>query len=292
MPSLEKVEVGDLVFEDFTDLWVQSWDPGPESIDISDIDNPVYDDTYFGIDYHRGPTWTFDVIVEGKTELEVMDRLDELKATWRNPEYTKKAGGSVELFFTQAGRRRLVYGRPRRFSAPQAAVTARQGYAAVLLEFKLSDPLQYDGGSNQGWVTTRLDAVPPETRGLQEFLTEDGLTTEDGGERQGQLPVVTGHAPTPFKCTLYGPNTSPGFTIDGHRYKFNTELKDNQRLVIDSRTGTVLRNGSTNMIHTMDDPIPLKGVRLQPGKAVEVTFFGSDPTLTSYAYFAFRPAHY
>lgn len=291
LPSLEKLELGGLTFQDFGDFWVKDWDLGPESVDTSDLDNPVYDDTHFGIDFHRGPTWTFEFIVEGRTELDVLDNLDRLKAVWRDPSYTKQAGTSAELFFTVAGRRRLVYGRPRRF-APAKINTSQQGYVSVLAEFQLSDPLQYDGGSNEGWTTTRLDAVPPDTRGLEEALTEDSLTTEVGGIRQGQLPVVTGHAPTPFKCTLYGPNLNPGFTIDGRKYQFNTTLTANQRLIVDSRTGTVLRNGTTNMIHTMANPVPLKGVRLAPGKAVEVSFFGQDPTLTSYAYFAFRPAHY
>lgn len=291
LPSLEKLEVGGLTFQDFSDLWIKDWDLGSQSIDTSDLDNPVYDDTYFGIDYHRAPTWTFEFIIEGRTEIDVLDSLDAVKAAWRNPKFTKEAGETTELAFTVAGRRRVVYGRPRRF-APARIETAQQGFISVLADFQLSDPLQYDGGSNDGWVTTRLESVPPDTRGLEEYLTEDTLTTEVGGVRQGQLPVVTGHAPTPFKCTLYGPNLNPGFTIDGREYQFNTSLSANQRLVVDSRTGTVLRNGYTNMAHTMDRPVPLKGVRLEPGRAVEVSFFGEDPTLTSYAYFAFRPAHY
>lgn len=291
MPSLEKLEIDDLVFEDFTKLWVRDLDISTEDIDTSDLDNPVHDDTYLGIDFHRGPTWTLDLMIEGDSEAEVLDQLDRVKAVWRNPEYVKQAGGAMELAFTIAGRRRIVYGRPRRF-APDSYQTTPQGYIAVLAEFKLSDPLQYDGGDNQGWSTHRLNSVPPVTRGLEESLTEDTLSTEVGGIREGQLPVVTGHAPTPFLCTIYGPISNPGFTIDGREYEFDTTLADGQRLNIDSRTGTVLLNGYYNRAHTMKRPTQLKNVRLAPGRAVEVSFFGDDPTLTAYAYFAFRPAHY
>src|SRR5699024_109349 len=101
--------------------------------------------------------WTFEFIIEGSTEVEVLDNLDRVKAVWRNPEYTKKAGTTTELAFTVAGRRRIVYGRPRRFAENNLSTT-QQRYISVLAEFQLMDPLQYDGGFNLGWNTTRLDA--------------------------------------------------------------------------------------------------------------------------------------
>lgn len=287
MPSLEKLEVGGLTFKDFTNFWVREFEMGPETVETNDLDNPAYDDTYLGVDFHRAPTWTFELVIEGKTEGEVLDNLDRVKAVWRKPAYTKKAGTPVELYYTIAGRRRLVYGRPRRFAVSNIQ-TAQQGYLTVLAEFKLSDPLNYEGT----WITNRLESVPPDTRGLEEYLTEDTLTTEVGGARDGQLGKIEGTAPTPFKVTIYGPMTNPGFTIAGRRYQFNMTLAAGQRLEIDSRLGTVRRNGTTNMIHTMQSPTPIKNIRLTPGRAVEVSFFGVDPTLTAYAVFAYRPARY
>lgn len=294
MPSLEKMELGGLVFKDFTNLWVQNLDISTEAVEVSDMDNPVYDDTYLGIDFHRGPTWTLDLVIEGSTEAEVLDNLDRVKAVWRNPAFVKSADTPMELAFTVAGRRRVVYGRPRRF-APGSYATTPQGFMTVLAEFKLSDPLSYDGGTNEGWDLTRLDSVPPDTRGLVEELTEDGLTTDLGsGVRDGQLGVVAGSAPTPFKATIYGPISQPGITISGKRYAFDITLSASQRLVIDSRTGEVLLNNSRSYRrnHTMKEPTQLKGVRLPPGKAIEVSFFGTDPTLTAYVMFAVRGAYY
>ena len=287
LPSLEKVEVGGLTFRDFSQLWVREFEMGPESVETNDLDNPIYDDTYLGVDFHRGPTWTFEFIIEGRDELEVIDNLDRVKAVWRNARNTKLAGTPIELAYTVAGRERVVYGRPRRFAVSNIQ-TAQQGFVSVTAEFKLSDPLNYDAD----WETVRLDAVPPDTRGLEEHLTEDTLTTEVGGVRQGQLPIVGGTAPTPFRVTLYGPTTNPGFTIAGRRYQFNTKLSANQRLTVDSRTGSVKRNQSTNMVHTMADPTPIKNIRLEPGKAVEISFFGDDPTLSSYATFSYRHARF
>lgn len=289
MPSLEKVRIGGLVFQDFTDLWVRDWEKGAESVETSDLDNPIYDDTYAGVDFYRGPTWTFEFVIEGRDELEVLDNLDRVKAVWRDPKY-KTAGATTELNFTVAGRTRTVYGRPRRF-AENNQRTSQQGYVTVLAEFQLLDPLQYDAD----WDLTRLNSVPPDTRGLEEHLTEDTLVTDLGsGVRDGQLGVVAGTAPTPFKATIYGPISQPGITIDGKRYQFNLSLSAGQRLVIDSRTGEVLLNNSKsqNRAHTMTVPTQLKGVRLRPGKAVEVSFFGTDPTLTAYVNFAVRAAYH
>lgn len=287
MPSLEKLEIDDLVFKDFTNLWVREWEKGAESIETSDLENPIYDDTYAGVDFYRGPTWTFEFIIEGDTELDALDNLDRVKAVWRDPKY-KQAGVTTELAFTVAGRRRVVYGRPRRF-AENDQRTTQQGFISVLAEFQLMDPLHYSGS----WDLTRLNSVPPDTRGLEEYLTEDTLTTDFGsGVREGQLGVVAGTAPTPFKATIYGPISQPGITIDGKKYKFDLNLSASQRLVIDSRTGEVLLNNSKtqNRAYTMTQPTQLKGVRLAPGKAVEVSFFGVDSTLTAYVNFAVRAA--
>jgi len=293
LPSLEKLEIDDLVFEDFTDLWVREWEKGPESVETSDLDNPIYDDTYAGVDFYRGPTWTFEFIIQGDTELDVLDRLDAVKAVWRDPVY-KTAGITTELAFTVAGRRRVVHGRPRRF-AESNQYTTQQGFISVLAEFQLMDPLQYAGAPNDGWNLTRLDTVPPDTRGLVEYLTEDTLVTDLGsGVRDGQIGVVAGTAPTPFKATIYGPISQPGITINGKKYAFDISLSASQRLVIDSRTGEVLLNNSRSQsrAYTMKEPTQLKGVRLAPGKAYEVSFFGVDPTLSAYVYFAVRPAYH
>lgn len=291
LPSLEKLEIDDLVFEDFTDLWVREWDKGAESVETSDLDNPIYDDTYAGVDFYRGPTWTFEFIIQADTEIGVLDALDRVKAVWRNPKY-KQAGVTTELAFTVAGRRRIVHGRPRRF-AENDQYTTQQGFISVLAEFQLMDPLQYNGAPNDGWDLTKLESVPPDTRGLVEYLTEDTLVTDLGsGVRDGQIGVVAGTAPTPFRATIYGPISRPGITINGKKYQFDTTLTASQRLTIDSRTGEVLRNLSTNMAHTMTEPTQLKGVRLDPGRAYEISFFGTDPTLTAYVYFAVRAAYH
>lgn len=281
------MEIGSLVFEDFTDLWVRDFEIDPGSIDTSDIDNPVYDDTYAGIDFHRGSTWTLDLVIEGSNPTEVRDNLDRVKAVWRDPKVTKTPGADIAMTYTLDGRRRTVYGRPRRFAAGSFATTP-QGFITALATFKLTDPLEYDSE----WATTRLDSVPPDTRGLVESLTEATLTTEASGTRQGQIGVPAGMAPTPFVCTIYGPITNPAFSINGRSYVFDLTIGPGQRLEIDSRTGTVLYNGYSNRAYTMRSPTQLKGVRLQPGQTVEVSFSGVDDTLTAYAVFKVRPAFY
>src|SRR5699024_11467483 len=105
----------------------------------------------------------------------------------------------------------IVYGRLRRF-AENDRRTSQQGFISVLAEFQLMDPLQYNGAPNDGWDLTRLDSVPPDTRGLVEYLTEDGLTTDLGsGVRDGQLGVVAGTAAPRLKSMGYGPRSQSRF---------------------------------------------------------------------------------
>lgn len=269
MPSLEKLEIGDLVFEDFSKFWVKEWEKGSEDIETSDLPNPVYNDTYTGVDFHRGPTWTFEFIIEGDSEAEVLDNLDRVKAVWRDPAYTRVAGATTGLAFTVGGRRRYVFGRPRRFAESDLRTTA-QGFITVLAEFKLTDPLQYEGGDNLGWITTRID-------------NDDPILTTD---------PVAGTAPTPFKCTIYGPRKDPGFKLNHRQYQFEMTLEAGDRLVIDSRTGTALLNGwsTQSQLYRMMVPTQLKNVRLEPGESSDVSILGTDSTGTSYAYFAYRPA--
>src|SRR5699024_11577649 len=145
---------------------------GAESVQTSDLENPIYDDTYAGVDFYRGPTWTFEFVIEGSSEIDVLDNLDRVKAVWRDPKY-KQAGVTTELAFTVAGRRRIVYGRPRRF-AENDQRTSQQGFISVLAEFQLMDPLQYNGARNDGWVLPKLDAAPPGWRASDEGEDGDG----------------------------------------------------------------------------------------------------------------------
>lgn len=288
MASNGSIQLGSLRVEDFTDIYLTGFDPGTESVETSDLNNPVFDDTYAGVDMFRAPTWTFTIDVKGRTAAEVLERVDQVKRVWRNPAWAKKGGALAELRYTLAGRDRVVYGRPRRFAC-NPTVTSRRGYAVITADFQLMDPLIYD----HRWQNVRLDMVPPTQRGLKEPLVEP-LSTGGFSQRQGVIGEVGGTAPTPFMIDITagsgGLIANPFVSINNNRYEFVTEVREGRTLRVDSRKGTA-GVGSTNVLSTMRKRTRLKSVRL-PNGAVEVSFGGVNPALDAHATFWWRPAYY
>ena len=288
MASNGSIQLGSLRVEDFTDIYLTGFDPGTESVETSDLNNPVFDDTYAGVDMFRAPTWTFTIDVKGRTAAEVLERVDQVKRVWRNPAWAKKGGELAELRYTLAGRDRVVYGRPRRFAC-NPTVTSRLGYAVITADFQLMDPLIYD----HRWQNVRLDMVPAAMRGLKEPLVEP-LSTGGFSQRQGVIGEVGGTAPTPFMIDITagsgGLIANPFVSINNNRYEFVTEVREGRSLRIDSRRGTASISGS-NRLSTMRKRTRLKSVRL-PNGAVEVSFGGVNPALDAHATFWWRPAYY
>lgn len=270
---------------DFSNIWLKHFDPGVEPVQTSDVHNPLYDDTFMGADFYRGPTWVFEVVCEGDTPAEVMDNVGRLKRAWR-PSGAKRGGNVYPLRFNFAGRERLVWGRPRKLSHSPAN-TAIQGYVVVELEFTLSDPIVYSGGS---LLSVQLRVVPPTARGLKEILVEPLTTGGSTGVRQGQLEL-DGDAPTPFQVTVYGPISKPFFSINGRKYGFNLNLREGESLSVNSRTGTATV-GSKNVIGLMTKRTRLRGVRLPASGKVEVSFGGHDPTGLARCVYAWRTAYH
>ena len=272
---------------DFTPIWVKSFDPGVEAVETTDLDNPVFDDTYAGVDFFRAPTYTFEIVVEGSTPAEVRDRVNQVKKAWR-PSASKVGGELCEMEVRLAGGRYVVYGRPRRFACNHAR-TGLEGYAIIDADFKLMDPLAY----RAAWNNRRLDMVPPTMRGLTEPLTEP-LSTGGYSHRQGVIEEVGGTAPTPFMIDVTagpgGPIVDPWVSINGNKYEFDLTVRENRTLRIDSRRGIAL-NGGTNALSTMKRRTRLKSVRLPNGQ-VEISFGGVNPALDAHATFWWRPADY
>lgn len=288
MASNGSIELPGLVVEDYTSIVLTGFDPGTDSVESSDLDNPVFDETYAGVDMFRAPTWTFNIAVLGGSAGEVLSLVDRVKRVWRNPAWAKKGGELVELRYTLAGRDRVVYGRPRRFACNPTS-TATKGYAEITVDFQLMDPIIYD----HRWQKVTLDMVPPTIRGLKEPLTEP-LSTGGYSKRQGVIGAVGGTAPTPFlidiTAGLGGPITNPHVSINNREYAFDTQVREGRSLRIDSRRGIAL-NHASNALSTMRRRERLKSVRL-PNGSVEISFGGINPALDAHATFWWRPAYY
>lgn len=286
--SVPDLEINGVACADFTNLWVKSFDPGPDMVSTSDIQSDVNDFTYPGVDLFRGPVWEFEVVAEGDTPAATLSVHDRFKAAWRNQGVAKSGGALTELKYALGGRRRVAYGRPRRF-ASNPSKQCLQGYAIMTAEFELMDPRTY----NERWESVSLTINPPLMRGLKEVLKEP-LSTRSGSVRQGQIEGVGGTAPTPFLVDItagVGELRNPWVSVNGVRYQFNVTVPPGGRLRLDTRLGTAIMNGR-NVLSTMQGRPRVRDVLLPVGVPVEVSFGGTDSSATATAKYWWRPAHY
>lgn len=273
--------VNGLEVNDFSSIWVREFDPGVDTVDTNDIDSTVYDETYMGVDFYRGPVWTFTLVVEGSTPAEVFDRFGEVKAAWRDTTVSKRGGETTELKFRQGGRERVVYGRPRQF-AGNPSRTALEGWAEIEVQFKLSDPLTYQSEWEKHELTLPAAA-----------------NDSSFPNRLGSIPLVGGQAPTPFIVDVFPEDAkvvNPVFIMDGRRYEFQTTIPKGSWLRVDSRRGFARLGGGSvngrNVIGTMKDRTRLRQVRIPPEGEVEIMAGGSDTSGTARFEFWWRPAYY
>ncbi|MCQ9385114.1 hypothetical protein [Brevibacterium moorei] len=285
--SIDALSINGFTASDTSNVFVQDFDPGTDDVETSDLPNPVFNDTYMGVDFYRGPTWTFTFACLGSTEREVMNNVASLKAAWRNETTAKKAGALTALKFNLAGEERTVYGRPRRFACNPTR-TIVNGYATAQADFVLADPIIYSGASK----TQTLNSAPPLSVGLKEPLLEPLTVGGTGGVRQGVIEDTGGEAPAVFVVRVYGPGSDPWFSIDGHKYSFpGLSLAGGKYLNVDSRLGTATYNGA-NQLSRMSPRSRLKGVRLPASKSCEITFGINDSTGLARCEFWWNPAHY
>lgn len=278
-------ELNGVKFGDWEPIVPVGFTPGPANITASDINNPFYDEVYAGRDLLHGETWTFELLIHGPSEAFVLEQLGRLERMWKDRGRRTAAGELSELHYGWGGRTRVVYGRPRRFAREVTGLTV-QREARVTCEFEVMDALRYD----RAWQSVTLRMVPPEIRGLGSPLREEDLTTLAGGKRMGQIDYVGGDGDTPILIDIYGPCVNPEVTFAGRRLRWDLTVKEGQRLQVDTRRGYA-RMGGRSVVSSMGRKSRLKDIRIGAGQH-EVSFKAVDPSMTSYARFWWRPAHY
>jgi hypothetical protein len=165
-----------------------------------DVDRPRQDGRAFGVDLHSGRTVTFDLGVVGNSEAAVRDRLAVLSRAWRGLGLRDKPGAVAELRTRNAGRERIVYGRPRRFAANEEEIG--EGIATVTADFATVDDLFY--GDEESMT---LGLVPATGGGLTGALAAP-LSTTASSDRSTGIRVGGQLGAWPV-ATIYGPITRP-----------------------------------------------------------------------------------
>lgn len=219
-------------------VYVHRLDPGTAGARTQDADNPVGDDTFFGVDYLTGPTWTFTLIVNGERDVAAaVAALDDLSDFWHSA--NRRTPGAVStLRYMRGGQVRRVYGRPREFSYDMTNLWVN-GRTVVTAAFKTSSPFVYEDEPQ----TLRLDLIAASSGGVV-FPTTFPLRFASSGERQG---VVTGGGtkPAPFKAVFHAPAGAkdPYLRSDGWDINLRGELAYDRTISVDTRTRDVRLSG-------------------------------------------------
>ncbi len=247
MPLREqRWELDGVAFGRGTGIEVREFEVGPPDIETGDLQLPGQDGTVFGRDTHSGRTLTWELFTARQwSAAEARDRWSELQAKWINPARRLRPRTVMPLRMRlPGGRAVVVYGRPRRFEAPDAGMI-RQGHVEMIADFKCADGLFYsDNGDEGGARSITLTLVASAGSGIVWPVTWP-LTWGAQGVRQDAV-VNSGDSPSWPVITFHGPVANPSIELvgTGRRLTLDTTLAFDRSITIDTRpwARTILRD--------------------------------------------------
>lgn len=237
---------------------ITGWDDLP-SIDSSNTLKPTSHGAWVGkkLVGQRIITWTGRFAPEERSDFSAL--LETLKDSFTVPDGTEE----YELVIRTRTRVQSVFGAVVARAIPIDYSYSYYG-ANVTLQFECSDPRKYDLGEHAVFISMPSD-------------TDDGLDYPlvyplDYGVAMLQSDLIInnlGNAPTSMILNFSGPATNPTLvnTTTGKQLGFNIVLTGSDVLTVNTRTGTVLLNGSADRLYTRDiTSSPILSFYLKPGE--------------------------
>lgn len=232
------------------------WDDLP-SIDSSNTLKPASHGAWAGkkLAGQRILTWSGRFASEVDTWV---DDIEELKAAFGIAPGTEE----YEIVVRTRTDTKLVYGTVSARSLPVDDAYSYYG-ASLTLQFECSDPRKYSLGSTYYFISMPSD-------------TDDGLDyplvypLDYGVDTiSSNLNVMNlGDAPTPAVFTIQGECTNPTIIngTTGKRLSFGIVLTEDDELIINTKDGTVLLNGTADRLYTRTlTSSPIVDFQLQAG---------------------------
>lgn len=258
-------------------------DLGDLEVRSDDADRPREDGRAFGVDLLGGRTVTFDLLVLGEGEADTRDRLAALTTLWRADSVRGVPGAFAELSTVNAGRERVVFGRPRRFAVSEQSTG--QGVGRVVADFACVDGCWYGPAVEQAVV----GLVPPPSGGLLAPLAGP-LATVAATIVPGAI-TVGGDLPAWPVITFVGPVTGPSVQVTGlWTYALDVTVPAGQQVTVDTRpwARTVTRPDGASFAGAATRGSPrLAAMGMPPGR-YEVALRGVDVSGTALVRFAWR----
>jgi len=247
MPLREQQwELDGVTFGYGTGIEVREFEVGPPDIETGDLQMPGQDGTVFGRDTHSGRTLTWELFTSRQyAPGPARERWSELQSKWGNPTRRLRARTVMPLRFRLRGDRTVVvYGRPRRFEAPDAGML-RQGHVEFIADFKCADAYFYDdSGEEGGSRSITLTLVASAGSGIVWPVTWP-IVWGSQGVRQDTV-INRGDSPSWPVITFHGPVANPSIELvgTGRSLRLDTTLAFDRSITIDTRpwARTILRD--------------------------------------------------
>jgi hypothetical protein len=269
------------------------WSVGGPTLRTSDTDVAGGGGRRFGREFRGATTWGFSLYTNADSEEEAWDRLTELRAAWESLGDNSDVVDSevvLPLFYRIAGKDRLVYGRPRRFSyTPDNR--SLSGMIPIEADFELSYPLYLDAQEN----SFSLGILPP-------LDVESGVivpvivpfTSSAGVSERRTSITIGGDRPTPVVIELdagTGPLGDARVEIDGNVVQLQDDVNPNDNVIIDPRPWVRAVTTASGGAVAIDARVSrLSKFWIAPGTH-EVVFSGVDPTSSATAVIRWHDAY-
>lgn len=284
----KQFELDGVVFGLYADIGLIDWDPGNATTRTSDQDNPTGDGRRMGRDFKTPGTWNFSLYVDGEDEDDGWRILANLAEAWDGDWVREEPDRVVPLRYRVAGQERVVFGRPRAWSAI-VNNTSVQGRIDVECQFVLVDHRFYDAEQRGFRIPV---AVPLELdAGLEVPFIAPFVTSAGASVRESSIEVG-GDMPTPITLTFDGPIAEAAVRIGGWTAALVDPVPADNPVVIDGRpwvrSATYLSDGGG--VRVSPRVTRISKMLLPPGHH-EIVFTGDDPTSQASVLVSWRNAY-
>lgn len=265
---------------------VSSFDPGSFDIRSADVDSPIGDWRSFGVDRRTPPVWAWTLWTDAHSPAEALALTDRLGAVWDDA-VRLTPGAVVALTYGVAGRRRQVFGRPRRFTATLDVI--QTGRVHIAADFALAEDVYYDADEQQVVAAMTPGATPPS--GLIIPATVPWRFTV-GQVTRTMLASVRGTAPTWISATFYGPVINPWISIGEMTINLTGYIPADQSVRLSGRPweSGLVRSDGAGVPEMLDPRARMSTLRVSPGD-YPITYGGIDTAGSSRCIVTWRNAY-
>jgi hypothetical protein len=259
------------------------FDAGSFDIRNQDVSAANADYRVFGTDYKTPPTWGWKMWTNTFTEADALAWLASLAKVW-DDEVRETPNGVLPLRYSLAGRKRRVYGRPRRFTPTVDKVNLGKIY--ITADFTLAEDAYYED-DEQG-ITLGSTAASLTPSGIHIPAVVPWTFTTVPVPRTSQM-FITGDKRTWVDIDFRGPVSNPYVQIGGLTYGLNGSIPLGRTITL---SGKPWKSGVFDDLGSyypgmLDPRARLSALSMKPA-TYPVTFGGIDGTGTAIATLRWR----